>query len=203
MMPAGIWSGPVSEARPAVYLTFDDGPHPVATPFALSLLAEFEATATFFCVGKNVVEHPALYGRILEEGHAVGNHTQHHLNGWKTNTVQYVEDAEHASRSIASRLFRPPYGKIKRKQAKLLKEAGYQLVFWSLLSGDFDEGISAARCLENVALKLRPGDIVVFHDSEKAWPRMEYALPRVLEHCKIKNWEVKALPDLKKDSKCL
>lgn len=192
-MPPGIWSDAVSELHPTVYLTFDDGPHPVATPYALSALAEFKATATFFCVGKNVIEYPETFEQILNEGHTVGNHTHHHLNGWKTQTKKYLEDTEYANKYIGSRLFRPPYGKIKKKQAAGLKKAGYRLVYWSLLSGDFDKNISIQRCLENVVLKLKPGDIVVFHDSEKAWTKMEYALPKVLEYCKLNNWKVKSL----------
>jgi len=188
-----IWEKPVSLAEPAVYLTFDDGPHPTATPFVLDCLAKYGAAATFFCIGKNVVEYPEIYHRILEEGHAVGNHTHNHLNGWHSKSDMYVENTHRAAQYINSNLFRPPYGRIKRMQAKLLHEMGYSIVMWSLLSGDFDTAISPERCLENVVFHLKPGDIVVFHDSQKAWERMSYVLPRVLEHCKKNKWSVKAL----------
>jgi peptidoglycan/xylan/chitin deacetylase (PgdA/CDA1 family) len=188
-----IWEKPVLPEEPAVYLTFDDGPHPIATPFVLDYLAKYEAKATFFCIGKNVVEYPEIYHRILNEGHAVGNHTHNHLNGWHTKSDIYIENTQQAAQYINSNLFRPPYGRIKKIQAGKLHEMGYSIVMWSLLSGDFDIKISPERCLENVVFNLKPGDIVVFHDSQKAWERMNYVLPRVLEHCKKNKWSVKAL----------
>ncbi|PSK94394.1 polysaccharide deacetylase family protein [Taibaiella chishuiensis] len=187
------WEMPVAASEPAVYLTFDDGPHPVATPFALEQLARYEAQATFFCVGKNVVEYPDLYDQVLAAGHSTGNHTHNHLKGWRTNTKAYIEDTMTASRFINSKLFRPPYGRIKRMQAVRLHEAGYRLIMWSLLSGDFDTGLSPQRCLENVVFNLKPGHIVVLHDSTKAWDRMSYVLPRILEHCKKNRWALKGL----------
>lgn len=187
------WEGPSMDSSPCIYLTFDDGPHPVATPFALDLLESYQAKATFFCIGKNVVEHPDIYEQILEKGHKAGNHTHRHLNGWKTRTETYLEDVEHAARYIDSGLFRPPYGRIRKKQALGLKEKGYRIVMWSLISGDFDSSISPERCLENVVFHLRPFDILVMHDSQKAWDRMSYALPRILEHCKKSGWSLKAL----------
>ena len=188
-----IWEKPVSLDAPAVYLTFDDGPHPKATPFVLDMLSKYEAKATFFCIGKNVIEYPEIYHRILEEGHAVGNHTHNHLKGWRTDTKKYIENTQQAAQFINSRLFRPPYGRIKRMQAKQLNEIGYNIVMWSLLSGDFDLDLNPERCLENVVFHLKPGDIVVFHDSEKAWDRMSYTLPRVLEHCRKNKWLLKTL----------
>lgn len=188
-----IWEKPVLITEPVVYLTFDDGPHPVATPFVLDSLLKYKAGGTFFCIGKNVIEYPEIYHRILDEGHAVGNHTHNHLNGWHTKPDIYVENTQQAAQYINSKLFRPPYGRIKRLQANKLHEMGYSIVMWSLLSGDFDTEISPERCLENVVFNLKPGDIVVFHDSGKAWERMSYVLPRVLEHCKKNKWAVKAL----------
>lgn len=188
-----IWEKPVSAHDTAVFLTFDDGPHPMATPFVLDSLAKYNGKATFFCIGKNVIEYPHIYQRILEEGHSVGNHTHNHLKGWKTNTKTYIENTQQAAQFINSKLFRPPYGRIKRMQAKHLHEMGYSIVMWSLLSGDFDVDLSPERCLENVVFHLKPGNIVVFHDSQKAWDRMSFALPRVLEHCKKNKWAVKSL----------
>jgi peptidoglycan-N-acetylglucosamine deacetylase len=187
------WEMPVSAEQPAVYLTFDDGPFPLATLFALDQLEKYGAKATFFCIGKNVVEHPEIYERILSEGHAVGNHTHNHLKGWKTKTKDYLENTVQASKYIHSKLFRPPYGRISRGQAGKLHEMGYRIIMWTLLSGDFDIKLDKKRCLENVVFNLKPGDIVVFHDSQKAWDRMAYVLPRVLEHCKKNKWAVKAL----------
>ena len=187
-----VWDMP-SATEPAVYLTFDDGPHPTATPFVLEQLAKYKAKGTFFCIGKNVSAYPAVYERILAEGHSVGNHTHNHLKGWKVKTKAYIEDTQQAARLIESKLFRPPYGKIKRMQANQLHETGYRIIMWSLLSGDFDRDISPQRCLENVIFNLKPGHIVVLHDSDKAWERMSYVLPRILEHCKKNHWAVNAL----------
>lgn len=179
--------------EPAVYLTFDDGPHPTATPFVLDQLYKYGAKATFFCIGKNVVEYPEVYERTISEGHAVGNHTHNHLNGWKTKTGDYVENTVQASKFIQSKLFRPPYGRISKAQAGKLHDLGYRIIMWTLLSGDFDVKLDNKRCLENVVFHLKPGDIIVFHDSQKAWERMSYVLPRVLEHCKKNKWAMKTL----------
>lgn len=191
-MPPGIWEMPPG-IQLSVYLTFDDGPHPEATPFVLRQLKEYQAKATFFCVGKNVQEQPEIYKQILSDGHRVGNHTFNHLNGWKTSPVKYQKDIEQASAFINSSLFRPPYGRIRPGQAKVLKTEGMQLVYWSLLSGDFDEDLSPQKCLENVLGHIRPGDVVVFHDSAKAFPRLRYVLPKVLELCRKKGWQLKSL----------
>ena len=182
LYPAYSWDVPVSGKE--VFLSFDDGPHERATPFVLEQLARYQAKASFFCIGKNVVQHPDLYRRLLEEGHAVGNHTFHHLNGWKTPDETYLGDIRRAAEVIDSNLFRPPYGRITRFQANVLRNAKqpYKIIMWSILSGDFDTSLSPEKCLENVVLKSRPGSIVVFHDSAKAWDRMSYALPRVLQH---------------------
>lgn len=193
--PRLTWSLPVGDA-PAVYLTFDDGPHPTITPFVLEQLKRYDAQATFFCIGKNVADHPDIYKQILEAQHTVGNHTHNHLNGWHTKTDAYIGNVQQAAKHINSRLFRPPYGRIKRSQAGRLLQAHPQwhIYMWDVLSGDFDTGITAERCTENVLNNIQPGSIVVFHDSEKAWPRMQHALPAVLAHCKQQNWQLKALP---------
>lgn len=185
-----IWN--FSPATNAVYLTFDDGPHPEATPFVLEQLKKYDAKATFFCIGKNVVEHPDIYQQILLDGHAVGNHTHNHLNGWNTSTDKYITNIREAAGYIRSDLFRPPYGRISPFQVKALKK-DYRIIMWDLLSADFDTDITGETCVQNVVFKLQPGSIVVFHDSRKAWDRMSYALPRVLEHCRRKGWKVEAI----------
>ena len=158
-----------------IYLTFDDGPHPVATPFVLDELKKYTAKATFFCIGKNVIEHPAIYKRIIDEGHGVGNHTHNHLNGWKTNTNEYLNDVMIASKLFKSNLFRPPYGKLRSIQAKRIADAiadkSAKIVMWDVLSGDFDETLSKEQCLKNVIDNTVEGSIIVFHDSEKAFAR--------------------------------
>lgn len=186
LYPDCIWNLPKND--PVIYLTFDDGPHPLATPFVLDLLRQFNASATFFCIGKNVAEHPDLYKRIIVEGHRTGNHTYNHLDGWKTPNKEYVRNVAQAARYIDSSLFRPPYGKISRFQIRLLtaienakQKAIYKIVMWDVISGDFDLSISAEKCKDNVIRNAGPGSIVVFHDSEKAFSRMEKALPEVLK----------------------
>ncbi len=177
-----IWDIPTTEK--AIYLTFDDGPNPSITPFILEELAKYDAKASFFCIGKNVKENPSVYDRILAEGHAVGNHSFNHLDGWKTGNDKYVVDILEARKYIDSDLFRPPYGHITRKQIKGLTKLSrpFKIIMWSVLSGDFDINISPERCCTNVINNTKNGSLVVFHDSEKAKERMSYALPIVLKY---------------------
>ena len=190
-----VWDMPVGEEH-AVYITFDDGPHPVATPYVLEQLEKYNAAATFFCVGNNVSKNPDIYEQLLQKGHTTGNHTYNHANGWKTDSYSYLRSIEKAKKLINSKSFRPPYGRIKFSQARKLikRDPSWRIYMWDILSGDFDRDITPEQCAENVLAHIRPGSIVVFHDSEKAWDRMNYALPVVLEHCKKMNWEMRALP---------
>jgi peptidoglycan/xylan/chitin deacetylase (PgdA/CDA1 family) len=194
--PSWVWSFP--QETNAVYLTFDDGPIPEVTPWVLDTLKECNMKATFFCIGENVRKHPELFRRIIAEGHSVGNHTNQHLNGWVTNTESYISDFEAASEilkqnnsdreSNSSLLFRPPYGKLKPVQSKKIKQKGYSIVMWDVLSFDWDQSISPEKCLENVRLNLEPGSIIVFHDSLKAEKNLRYTLPETLEFIKENNW---------------
>jgi peptidoglycan/xylan/chitin deacetylase (PgdA/CDA1 family) len=194
--PSLIWSMPVQDEQHAVYLTFDDGPHPTATPFILEQLEQYDATASFFCIGKNVQLYPRVYELIKSKGHTVGNHTHNHLNGWKTNLHQYISNIFKAAVHIDSRAFRPPYGRITLTQVRALhrRKRDWKIYMWDVLSADFDTEISPEKCAENVINNIEPGSIVVFHDSDKAWERMSYALPLVLAHCQKMNWKIKALP---------
>jgi peptidoglycan-N-acetylglucosamine deacetylase len=180
--PHLIWRMP--DHGNTLYLTFDDGPHPTATPFVLDQMRRHDARATFFCIGKNVQQYPHIYRRILMEGHRVGNHTQDHLNGWKVGDKKYLGNIRAAATLIDSDLFRPPYGRIGRFQSALLRSAplNYKIVMWDVLSADFDQRLSAERCAQNVIRNARSGSIVVFHDSAKAFDRLQTALPSVLEH---------------------
>ena len=189
-----IWSIPAKEK--VLYLTFDDGPHPVATPLVLEQLKKYGARATFFCIGKNVEQYPQIYRSVLLEGHRVGNHTQNHLNGWKTDDRKYLENIRDAARLIDSDLFRPPYGRIGALQSALLRQAplNYKIVMWEVLSADFDTTLVAERCARHVIRNARPGSIIVFHDSEKALPRLSEALPMVLEHFSKEGYRFEAIP---------
>jgi peptidoglycan/xylan/chitin deacetylase (PgdA/CDA1 family) len=190
----GAYTWKISGTEKVLYLTFDDGPHIDITPFVLDELKRYNAKATFFCIGKNVAAHTSIYQRILDEGHAVGNHTYNHLNGWKTNDEQYINDIAAASKYIDSTIFRPPYGRITAFQAQLLAERfNMKTVMWDVLSGDFDTTLSAETCTLNVMKKSTEGSIVVFHDSEKAWERLHVALPKVLAHFSNLGFSFKAL----------
>lgn len=191
-----IWSMPVDYNAPAVYLTFDDGPHPTATNFILEQLDKYDAKATFFCIGKNVLEQQAIFESLKSKGHSVGNHTHDHLNGWHTSLTTYVKNIFKAAKYIDSKALRPPYGRITLTQVKALhrKNRDWKIYMWDVLSGDFDTDLSPEKCAEHVLNNVEPGSIVVFHDSDKAWERMSHALPLVLEHCKKMNWQLKALP---------
>jgi len=198
LYPRCVWNVPVKEK--IIYLTFDDGPHPVITPFVLDTLKQYNARATFFCIGKNVVAHPDIYRRILDEGHRVGNHTFHHLNGWKVSDELYLKNILEAGKYIDSSLFRPPYGKITRFQVKLLTgirnspvNSNFKIIMWDVLSGDFDVSLSAETCSLNVIKHAAAGSVIVFHDSEKAFPRLKEALPKSLQYLSEKGYKFEAL----------
>ncbi|HEY0039560.1 MAG TPA: polysaccharide deacetylase family protein [Flavisolibacter sp.] len=177
-----VWRMPTKEKT--VYLSFDDGPHPTITPWVLNELKKFSAKATFFCIGNNVVQHRSVYERVVAEGHAIGNHTFHHLNGWKTSDKTYLADVAKAADVMSTNLFRPPYGKIKKEQAEALKHGvngtQHNIIMWDVLSADFDTSISPGQCTRNVLKNVRSGSIVVFHDSEKAFTNLKKTLPEVL-----------------------
>lgn len=181
LYPGCLWDMP--DSGKTLYLTFDDGPHPEITPFILEQLKMYNARATFFCIGENVIRNPGIYKRLIEEGHAVGNHTQHHINGWKNSTEEYLQDIKEAGKYIGSHLFRPPYGRMKRSQMKTLLKGGSKMtiVMWNILAGDWDSSVSPEKCYERIKKKITAGDIIVLHDSEKAWLRMSYILPNLLK----------------------
>jgi hypothetical protein len=183
-----IWSIKTTDQK--IYLSFDDGPHPVITPFVLDELKKYNAKATFFCIGDNVLKYPEVYKRIVEEGHAVGNHTHNHLNGWKTDDKKYLDNIDTAKKYIDSDLFRPPYGRITRFQLSQLKAPRFKLtpIMWTVLSGDFDPSISKETCRDHVITNATTGSIVVFHDSEKANEKMSFALPEVLKYFSAKGF---------------
>lgn len=191
--PNYLWSMPRNQKK--IYLTFDDGPHPLATAFVLDALKKYNAAATFFCIGKNVVAHPEIYKQILLDGHATGNHTNDHLNGWKTEDKIYFENIIQASKYIDSKLFRPPYGHISGFQAKLAAEKmDFKIIMWSVLSADFDIAITPQKCWRNVKRSAGNGSVIVFHDSEKAMERMQYALTETLEYFSNKGFVFEKLP---------
>jgi len=180
------------ESSKELYLTFDDGPIPEVTPWVLDQLEQYDAKATFFCVGDNIRKYPDVFRQVREEGHAVGNHTFNHLNGWNTDNIPYFHNVRHCANQVRSVLFRPPYGRLKPKQAQFLQRH-YRIIMWDVLSGDFDPNLSKESCLRNVTRHARGGSIVVFHDSLKAQEKLQYVLPRVLDHFSREGYTFSAL----------
>lgn len=204
-----LWRVPTTEKK--IYLTFDDGPIPEVTPWVLDVLKKHTAKATFFCIGQNVEKNPVIYKQILDERHAVGNHTYDHLNGWKTRDSEYFNNiekcsgvmtpspSERAGMSTEAKakvevrtLFRPPYGKIKKSQISYL-QSHCSLIMWDLLSYDYDQSVTPEKCLSNVIRYARQGSIIVFHDSLKAQKNLEYVLPKALVQLSKKGYSFDAL----------
>lgn len=205
LYPALVWRMPGQSKE--LYLTFDDGPVPGPTEFVLHTLSRYDARATFFCIGDNVRKYPHVFQKVVEEGHAIGNHTFNHLNGWGTENQKYVENTALCENAIENGLrdtsadvsimrkgrplFRPPYGRITRKQIKLL--SNYKIIMWDVLSIDYSKHLSPESCLRNTIHACRPGSIIVFHDSYKAEKNMSYALPRMLEHFSERGYAFKSI----------
>jgi peptidoglycan/xylan/chitin deacetylase (PgdA/CDA1 family) len=186
-------SVPTSEK--VIYLTFDDGPIPEVTSDVINILQERNIFATFFCLGDNVKKHPDVFAKVCEAGHAIGNHTFHHLNGWKTPPAEYIEDVNRCNEYFKTVLFRPPYGRFTRSQYFLLHKQ-YRFILWSVLSGDYHQGISNEQCLDNVLNHTSPGSIVLFHDSLKAKNNLFFTLPRFLDHFLEKGYRFEPLQSL-------
>ncbi len=193
LFPNFTWRVPTREK--VLYLTFDDGPIPEVTPWVLEQLEAFNASATFFCVGDNIRKYPEVFSEVVKAGHATGNHTFNHLNGWSSDNIPYFHNVRHCANLVNSMLFRPPYGRIKPKQAQFLQRH-YRVIMWDVLSGDFDPNISAEQCLANVMNNARPGSIVVFHDSLKAVDKLQYVLPKVLESFSAQGYRFENLKGL-------
>lgn len=190
----------ISSEQKRVYLTFDDGPIPEVTPWVLDQLRAYKAKATFFCIGDNIKKHPTLFQRIIAEGHSIGNHTHNHLNAWRISADTYLANVELAQSAIdthypsaTKKLLRPPYGKITPRLTKALRDKGYEIILWDILSADFDTCISPQKCAENAVHQVENGSIIIFHDSKKAYPNLEYALPYTLKTLQEQGYEFAAL----------
>ena len=186
-----IWD--VRTKEQTLYLTFDDGPTEGVTQQLLDLLDQFDAKGTFFCIGKQIKKHPALFQELIARNHSIGNHTFGHVNGWKVKNEAYIDDVNGCGQLMETSFFRPPYGKIKRSQAKAVGMQ-YQIVMWDVLSWDFKKDVGAEQAAQNVIKNAGPGSIVVFHDSVKAGSTMLKALPIVLEHFKGEGYKFEVLP---------
>ena len=192
IFPNYIWDIPNHENK--VYLTFDDGPTPEITEWTLEQLKKYDAKATFFCIGNNIEKHPIIFQKIIQDSHSVGNHTFNHLKGWKTSDKKYIENVALCQSQIPNpksqipNLFRPPYGKIKPSQSRILRKLGYNIIMWDVLSYDFDQTITPEKCLDNVLKNVVSGSIIVFHDSVKAEQNLRYVLPKTLAFLKEKGF---------------
>jgi peptidoglycan/xylan/chitin deacetylase (PgdA/CDA1 family) len=193
LYPKLIWD--VNDKTRCIYLTFDDGPIPIVTPFVLNILKQYNAKATFFCIGDNVRKYPEIFEQVKAGGHAIGNHTYNHLKGWDTANEIYLDNFLRADKLLNTTLFRPPYGRVKKEQVKLLQAAkpGLKIIMWNVLSADFDANVKPGQCLQNVLKHTGNGDIVLFHDSLKAKERMEYALPKAMEYWSKEGYSFRAL----------
>ncbi|WP_316816206.1 polysaccharide deacetylase family protein [Pedobacter nyackensis] len=174
-----------------IYLTFDDGPIPDVTTFVLKTLKDFDAKATFFCIGDNIRKHPTVFNQIKKDGHRIGNHTFNHLKGWKTTDHVYLENVKKCQELTNTNLFRPPYGRIKKSQITGIKSKypDMEIIMWDVLSGDFDVELSPEKCYENVIKNTRNGSVIVFHDSLKAFDRLKYTLPLILKFFNDKGYQ--------------
>ena len=193
LYPSLLWNKAPDGSR--IFVTFDDGPIPIVTPYVLNILKKHDAKATFFCIGDNVRKHPEIFEQVKNEGHSIGNHTFNHLRGWDTADKVYLDNFLEADNVIHSNLFRPPYGRIKRSQIKLLRQErpDLQIVMWDILSRDYDKNLDPETCLRQVLKYTRPGSIVLFHDSLKAFDRLECVLPRAMEEWSRRGWEFSGL----------
>lgn len=195
LYPNFVWKKSSNEKK--IYLTFDDGPIPEVTEFVLETLETYQAKATFFCIGDNISKNPNIFQKILNNGHSVGNHTFNHLRGWASENVTYLENVVKCQTEIHNnghhtKLFRPPYGRIKHQQAKALLP-DYEIVMWDVLSGDFSQNLSPETVLKKTIKHTEAGSIVLFHDSIKANERMSYTLPRFLEHFSTQGFQFSKL----------
>lgn len=195
--PKFIWQMPPVEK--VIYLTFDDGPIPEVTPFVLEILEKYNAEATFFCVGQNIEKYPDVFKQVIEKGHAVGNHTHSHIKGWRSPVETYIADFKNCDEQLrfhadlkSKKLFRPPYGRITRKQAKVVLNT-HEIIMWSVLTKDYDTRLSPEQCLERAIKSTESGAIVLLHDSLKAQKNMSYVLPKYLAHFSALGYKFKAL----------
>ena len=200
-----------------VYLTFDDGPIPEVTPKVLDILVRYDAKATFFMVGENIDKHPEVFDLVTAAGHSIGNHTYNHLKGWRVSTETYMQNIEHCQDVIERnlpksyyyhsgvgrtldpnwappvRLFRPPYGKATYAQRKLLDRCDFRIIYWDILTRDYDARRTPEQMLKQIKNNARPGSIINFHDSLKSNERMLEVLPKAIEWLQSKGYELEGL----------
>jgi peptidoglycan-N-acetylglucosamine deacetylase len=194
LFPSLVWR--MSNTGKDLYLTFDDGPVSGPTEFVLEELHQSGIKATFFCIGDNVRKYPTVFEKVMNSGHAIGNHTFNHINGWKNSPQDYLENVRLFEKYLPDSIntpsiFRPPYGKITRGQIRALVD--YRIIMWDVLSRDYDKHLSGERCLRKTIKASRPGSIIVFHDSYKAEKNLRFVLPRFIKHFQQQGYAFKTL----------
>ncbi len=191
-VPGGLFRRHEPGHQHAVYLTFDDGPIPEVTPWVLDVLDRYGIKATFFMVGDNVRKHPEVYEEVVRRGHRIGNHTMHHVSGFRLTRRSYLRDVAEARQYIDSDLFRPPHGWLRPRQTWALHEQ-FRVVMFDLVTRDYSKWMRAQDVVRNVKLFARDGSVIVFHDSLKSWPRLQEALPKALEWLIAQGYEFRLL----------
>lgn len=175
----------------AVYLTFDDGPIPEVTPKVLAILEKYDLKATFFMVGENIDKYPEVYEQVVKAGHSIGNHTYNHVKGWCTSFKDYMANVDKWPKETT--LFRPPYGKATLRQRRALVKKGYRLIYWDILTRDYDKDVTPEEMLRKIQRETREGSIINFHDSLKSNERMLAVLPQVIEWLQKEGYEIREL----------
>lgn len=191
MFPHALWR--MDRHHKSVYLTFDDGPIPEATPFILDTLDRFNAKATFFMVGENAVKYPHLLEEVRRRGHQVGNHTYNHMSGMRHFTWTYLANIKRADEVLHTRLFRPPHGWIRTVQYRVLRHIGIKVVMWDVVTRDYSRLLTADDVLHNVKRFTRPGSIITFHDSLKSIEKLKHALPEALAWLQEQGYEFRII----------
>ncbi len=196
LLPTLIYDIPNNKQK--IYLTFDDGPTPKITDWVLNELDKVQAKATFFCIGNNIAKHPNIVSNLVDKGHQIANHSYNHAKGWGTSATDYIEELIQTEKllqqfSESKKLFRPPYGRITRKQIKEVQSLGHKIIMWTIVVGDFSKELNTQKAIDYLTNKTQTGSILVFHDSVKAFPQLKEVLPTVLQNLKNRGFEFEVL----------
>ena len=178
--------------RKVIYLTFDDGPTEENTRWILDQLDARGVKATFFCIGKNVREHPELYAEILKRGHRTGLHGYDHKRGLYKDEAAFADDLQKAEQYVHSDLFRPPHGHLTFSQIRRFSQR-FAIVLWDVITRDYNASLKPEQIYRIAVRYGRNGSIVVFHDSVKARANMMYAFPKAVDYWLSKGYKFETL----------
>lgn len=182
LLPDIVWEGNTS--LPEIFLTFDDGPHPIWTYEILRVLQEFRVKASFFVIGSRAAKHPKLVQEIKSRGHLIGNHSYNHQRFF-LRSKSYLRREIAATEEIIERIagertkfFRPPYGRFDFLLLRISRELGYRVVMWGVMPGDYQGSFAVEELVKRTVNNTRPGVIIVLHDCYSSTAK---ALPQILE----------------------